>query len=154
MEAIMTALHPCYGSLDSPDFRKIHDRMDSDRYRRLIEAMRSSGMEVTETTDRSNDVSIQIVVDQGGDQVGLGLSGVDPFAVLLHQDADGEYSWVTRPDAAPTLLATLVATAVNRAGFQILDRGTVARTIKISRADGETETTLYQALFSDTDKLP
>src|ERR1019366_3245483 len=118
VQTIMTALRSCYGSLDDPNFRKVYARMDSDQYRQLIEALRSSGARITETTDRNDDVSIQLVVDLAGDQVGLGLSGVGPFAALLHQDADGRYCWVTRPDGAPTPLAALVAAAVKRAGFQ------------------------------------
>ena len=154
VQAIMAALRSCYGSLDEPNFRKVYARMDSDQYRQLIEALRSSGIGITETTDRNDDVSMQLVVNQAADQVGLALSGVGPFAALLHQDADGRYCWVTRPDDAPTPLATLVATAVKRAGLQLLDRGTVTRTIRMNRADGTAEATLYQALFTDSDRIP
>jgi hypothetical protein len=154
VRAIMTVLRSCYGNLDAPDFRKVYAGMDSDRYRQLIEALRSGGIGITETTDRNDDVSIQLVLDQAGDQVGLGLSGVGPFAALLHQDADGRYCWVTRPDDAPTPLAALVATAVQRAGLQMLDRSTVTKTIRMARADGTAEATLYQALFTDSDRVP
>jgi hypothetical protein len=154
MQAIMTALRSCYGSLDGPNFRRVYETMDSDRYRRLVETLRSGGNQITETTDPNDDVSIQLVVDHAGDQVGLGLSGVGPFAALLHQDADGRYYWITRPEDAPTPLAALVATVVTRAGFNLLDRDTVAKTIQMSRADGTTEATIYQALFTDTDVIP
>jgi hypothetical protein len=154
VQKIMTALRSCYGSLDEPNFRKVYATMDSDHYRQLVEALRSSGAEVTNTTDRNDDVSIHLVMDQAGDQIGLGLSGVGPFAALVHQDADGRYYWVTRPDDAPTPLAALVATAVQRAGFQLLDRATVTKKIRMCRADGTEEATLYQALFTDTDMIP
>jgi hypothetical protein len=154
MQKIMTALRSCYGSLDEPNFRKVYATMDSDQYRQLIEALRASGADVAETTDRNDDVSVQLVVDHAGDQIGLALSGVGPFVALLHQDADGRYCWVTRPDDAPTPLAGLVATAVRRAGFQLLDRATVTRKIRMGNADGTQEATLYQALFTDTDVIP
>ena len=76
VQKIMTALRSCYGSLDDPNFRNVYATMDSDQYRQLVEALRSSGAEVTNTIDRNNDVSIQLVLDQAGDQIGLGLSGV------------------------------------------------------------------------------
>lgn len=154
MQEIMAALQSCYGNLDQPDFRKVYARMHSRPYQQLIEALRSGGAEVTETTDPNDDVSVQLVIDRAGDQVGLGLSGVGPFAALLHQGVDGNYLWVTWPDNAPTPLASQVATVVRQAGFHLLDRGTVMKTIRMSRADGTAAATLYQALFTDTDMIP
>ena len=61
---------------------------------------------------------------------------------------------MTQPDKAPTPLAALVAITVERAGFQLLNRDTVMRVIAMNRADGATEATLYQALFTDSDVIP
>jgi hypothetical protein len=36
----------------------------------------------------------------------------------------------------------------------LLDRNTATRVIKMNRADGTTEATLYQALFTDSDRIP
>jgi hypothetical protein len=154
MQAIMTALRSCYGSLDEPNFRKVVAILESDPYRPLIETLRSSGTEITESMDLNDDVAILLVVDQAGDQVGLWLSGVGPFAALVHQDAEGRYCWVIGPDHAPTPLAALVAAAVQHAGLQLLDRRMVTRKIRMQRFDGETEASLYQALFTDTDRIP
>jgi hypothetical protein len=120
----------------------------------LIETLRSSGTEITESMDLNNDVAIHLIVDQAGDQVGLWLSGVGPFATLRQLDSDGRSLWVTGPEDAPTSLAALVATAVQRAGLQLLDRRTVTQKIRMQCFDGETEASLYQALFTDTDRIP
>jgi hypothetical protein len=154
MQAIMTALRSCYGSLDEPDFRKVTAILENDPYRPLIETLRSSGTEITESMDLNNDVAIHLIVDQAGDQVGLWLSGVGPFATLRQLDSDGRSLWVTGPEDAPTPLAALVATAVQRAGLQLLDRRTVTQKIRMQCFDGETEASLYQALFTDTDRIP
>lgn len=154
MQAIMTALRACYGNLEEPNYRKVTAILESDPYRPLIEELRSSGTEITESMDLNDDVAILLVVDQAKDQVGLWLSGVGPFAALVHQDAEGRYCWVTGPDGAPTPLAALVATIVQRADLQLLDRRTVSRKIRMQWYDGETEATLYQALFTDTDIIP
>ena len=154
MHAIMAALRACYGSLDEPNFHKVSETLKSGPYRPLVELLRSSGIQITDTTDLNDDVSIHLVLDRSGDQVGLALSGVGPYAALLCQDAAERYSWVTQPQNAPTPLAALVAQAVQGAGFELLDRGFVSRTIKMSWHDGSEEVTLYQALFTDTDRIP
>jgi hypothetical protein len=86
----------------------------------------------------------------GADQVALELSVVGAFAVLRRLDADGRYRWVVAPDDAPTPLARQVAQAVARAHLQLLDRRTATRRIAINGA----RPTLYQALFTDTDRVP
>ena len=153
-QSIMAALTACYGDLAAPNFRKAYAGMESSLHRQLIEDLRAKGIEITETTDQDDDVATHLAAGQGGNEVGLMLSGVGPFAALLHQDGDGRYCWVTRPDKAPTPLAALIATTVERAGFQLLNRDTVTRTIAMNRADGATEATLYQALFTDSDVIP
>ncbi len=154
MQSIMTALQSCYGSLEDPYFSKIYATLEGDRYRQLIENLRSSGIEVVETTDFNDDVSHQLVAIQAGDEVALGLSGVGPYATLRHLQTDDRSQWITRSDAAPTALASFVAQTVERAGLQLLDRDTVTRTIRMNCADGATQVTLYQALFTDTDVIP
>lgn len=154
MQAIMTALGVCYGSLDEPNFRKVSEKLRNGPYRPLVETLRSSGIEITDTTDLNDDVAVHLVLDRSGDQVGLALSGVGPYAALLHQDVAERYSWVTQPENAPTPLAALVAQTVQRAGFQLLDRRLVSQTIKMSWYDGSEEVTLYQALFTDRDRIP
>jgi len=153
-QSIMAALTVCYGDLAAPNFRKAYATMESSLHRQLVEDLRAKGIEITETTDQNDDVATYLAAGQGGDEVGLMLSGIGPFAALLHQDSDGRYCWVTRPDKAPTPLAALIATTVERAGFQLLNRDTVMRTIAMNRADGATEATLYQALFTDSDVIP
>ena len=80
-------------------------------------------MNVLETTDENDDVSSRLVVSRSGDWVGLGLSGIGPFAALIHQDQDEQYFWVTTPDQGPTPLAKTVAGLVEEAGFLLLTRG-------------------------------
>ena len=120
----------------------------------MIAELRAKGVEIVDTTDQNDDVSNQIVAILSGDRVSLGLSGIGPFATVVHQAADGQSSWVRQSDKAPTPLATLVATTVKQAGFELLDRNTATRVIKMNRADGTTEATLYQALFTDSDRIP
>ena len=38
--------------------------------------------------------------------------------------------------------------------FQLLDRQLVSRTIRMNWYDGSEEVTIYQALFTDTDRIP
>ena len=132
----MRALGACYGSLDEPNFRKVSATLRSDPYRPLVEALQSSGIEITDTTDLNDDVSVHLILDRSGDQLGLALSGVGPYAALLHQDAAERYFWVTQPENALTPLAALVAQTAQRAGFQLLDRRLVSRKIKMSFCDG------------------
>ena len=154
MLAIMTSLRACYGSLDGPNFRKVSETLRSGPYLPLVESLRSSGIEITDTTDLNNDVSVRLVLDRSGKQVGLALSGVGPYAALICWDAAKRYSWVTQLENAPTPLAALVAQTVQHAGFQLLDRSLVCRTIRMNWYDGSEEVTLYQALFTDTDQIP
>ena len=153
-ETITTALRACYGDLDEPDFHKVTEALTSGPYCPLIELLRSSGIEITDTTDLNDDVSVHLVLDRSGNWVGLLLSGVGPYAALLHQDAAGRYVWVTQPGSAPTPLAALVAQAVQGASFALLDRSLVSRRIRMGWYDGSEEVTLYQALFTDTDCIP
>ena len=154
METIMTALRACYGSLDAPNFRKVSEILRNGPHRPLIGSLRSSGIEIIDTTDLNNDVSIRLVLNQAGDQVGLALSGVGSYAALLHQDAAERYSWVTRPEDAPTPLAAQVARNVRHAGFWLLERSLVSRTVGMKWYDGSEEVTLWQALFTDSDRIP
>ncbi len=151
MHAIMKALHECYGSLDEPNYRKVTKMLCSDPFRPLIEALKSNGIEITDTTDLNDDVSVHLVLDRSADQVGLALSGVGAYAKLLHQDAAERFYWVTQPETAPTPLA---AQAVQDAGFQLLDRNLVSRKLRMNWYDGSEEVTLYQALFTDSDMIP
>lgn len=80
---------------------------------------------------------------------GLGL-----FAALIGQDSAQHYFWVTGPEDAPTSLAVTVARMVQQAGFRLLDRSLVSQPIAMAWYDGSTEVTLYQALFTDTDRIP
>lgn len=154
VQAVLTALHACYGSLDEPDFRKVYETLREGLYQGVIESLRSSGIEVTDTTDLNNDVSFQLVLDRSGDQVGLALSGVGPFAAVIHQKLGESYSWVTQSEEAPTPLAATVVQTVQQAGFRLLDRNLVSQPIAMSWYDGSTEVTLYQALFTDSDQIP
>jgi hypothetical protein len=154
LRKIRAALSDCYGSLGEPDFRKISGRLDNPRQHEVMQALLRKGIEILETTDENDDVSTQLVARRSGEQVGIGLSGVGPFAVVLHQGLDGEYRWVTGPDDASSSLASLIAETVERAGYELLDRKMVERRIRMKRADGSGEATLYQALFTDTDRIP
>lgn len=154
MQAIMAALRSCYGNLDDPDFRTVTAALRRDPHRPLIDALRLRGIEVAETTDLNDDVSTQLVASQAGDHAALELSAVGPFAIVRHLGADGRSRWVVQPGEALTPLTAFIVTAVARAGFDLLDRSTVSRRIRMRRADGETEATLYQALFTDTDRIP
>jgi hypothetical protein len=147
---IMAALRSSYGSLDNPNFRMVAAKLASDPYKPLIEKLRSGGIAITETTDPNDDVSTQLSLRMGGDQVALELSVVGAFAVLRHLEADGSYRWVMGPDDAPTPLARQVATAVQQAHLRLLDPPTAKRTITMNRA----KATLYQALFTDSDRVP
>ena len=153
-QAIMAALATCYGNLAEPNFRKVYVTMGSSLHRNLIEELRGKGIKITETTDENDDVSNHLVLDCAGDHVGLALSGVGPYAALVHWDEAERRSWVTQPENAPTPLAALVAQTVQHAGFQLLDRSLVSRTIKMNWHDGSEEVTLYQALFTDSDVIP
>jgi hypothetical protein len=154
MHKIMTAIQACYGDLTNPNFRKVSTFLDSNPYQPLIASLKSSGVTITETTDLNDDVSVQLIGEKDGDDVAIELSGVGPFAVVRLAGTDGNDKWVTRPDDAPTPLAGLIATAVQHAGFQLLDRATVTKKIRMCRADDTEEATLYQALFTDTDVIP
>ena len=154
LRSIMTALVATYGSLAEPRCDKIYVAIAGPVHRNLIEEFRQNGMTVRETTDVNADVSNHLVISQSGDWVGLGLSSVGPFAALVHQGEDERYFWVTTPDQGPTPLAKIVATLVEQAGFLLLTRDIVTRTVKMNRWDESTEATLYQALFTDTDWIP
>ena len=128
--------------------------MDDPIHRNVIAELQGNGIDVLDTTDENDDVASFLVISQSGDEVGLALSGVGPFASLVHQDEEERYSWVIDPDQGPTALAKSVAAHVVKAGFLLLSRDVVTRTIKMNRWDGSTEATLYQALFTDTDRIP
>ena len=150
----MSALKASYGDLSQPDFRKVYSGLENSAYRQVTEELRAEGIEVTDATDLNDDVAIHLDVDQGDQGGWVALSGAGPFAALIWQDSNRQYLWVTQSDKAPSPLAALVANAVERAGFKLLSRDTAAHKISMSRADGSTEATLYQALFTDSDVIP
>ena len=76
------------------------------------------------------------------------------FATLRHQNINGRIDWVTEPEKAPTALAALVARLIEQADFRLLSRDTVMHAVAMNRADGTTQATLYQALFTDSDIFP
>ncbi len=154
LQSIMTALVVTYGSLAEPKYDKIYVRMDGPVHWNVMAELGRNGMELLDTTDVNDDVASFLIVRQFGDEVGLVLSGVGPFASLIHGDEDEGYTWVTVLDQGPTPLAKAVAGLVEQAGFLLLTRDLVTRTIKMNRLDGSTEATLYQALFTDTDWIP
>ena len=154
LSSIMKALTATYGNLAEPNYRKIFVTLAGPRHRGMIPTLQSHGVDVLETTDHNDDVSTQLVASRAGDEVGLGLSGVGPFAAVIHGNADGRRPWVTRAETAPTPLAALVVACIEQAGFYLLDRDIVTRKVAMNRWDGETEATLYQALFTDTDWIP
>ena len=92
MQAIMRAIRACYGNLDKPNFHKVSETLKSSLYHPLVGSLQSSGIEITETTDGNDDVAVHLVLNQSGNQVGLALSGVGPYAALLHQDRNERYS--------------------------------------------------------------
>jgi hypothetical protein len=55
---------------------------------------------------------------------------------------------------APTRLSAFIAKAVQDAGLLLPARSTVAHKISMQRADGSAEAPFYQALFTDTDRIP
>ncbi len=154
VQSIMTALIATYGSLAEPDFSKVYEKMNSPIHRNVVAELRGQGMDVLETTDENDDVSTQLVISRSGDQAYLELSGIGPFAAMIHLAGNEQGSWVIYPDKGPTPLATLVATVVEQAGFRLLSREIVLKTVRMNRPDGSTEVTLYRALFTDTDRIP
>lgn len=151
---ILTALHNCYGNLEEPNFHKVYKALESDVYQDVIKSLQEIGAEITDRTDFNDDVSTCLTLEKAGDHVRLSLSGVGPFAAVLHWSPEERYSWVTHPEEAPTPLAATVARTVQKAGFEMLDRSLVAQTIAANWYDGSTEVTLYQLLFTDTDVIP
>jgi hypothetical protein len=154
MHAIIVALQACYGDLADPNFQKVSTFLDGNPYQSLISSLKNQGISITETTDLNDDVSVQLIAERDDDEVALELSGVGPFAALRHSETNGRDQWITGADDAPTPLAVLVANIVRRAGFNLLDRTMATKKIRMCRADGTEEATLYQALFTDTDVIP
>ena len=154
VQSIMTALIASYGSLAEPNFSKIYETMGGLLHRSVVAELRGKGVDVLETTDENDDVSTQLVITRSGDQVYLELSGIGPFAAVLHLDGNEQLSWVTCPDKGPTPLAKLAATVVEQAGFRLLNRDIVLKTVRMNRPEGSMEVTLYRALFTDTDWVP
>lgn len=84
LHSIEAALTACYGDLEAPNFRKADATIESPLHQHLVEDLRAKGIEITETTDQSDDVAAHLAAVQGGHHVGLVLSGIGPFAALLH----------------------------------------------------------------------
>lgn len=154
MREIMAALRSCYGDLDSPTFHKVAETLGREDYRPLIEALRASGITVDETTDPNDDVSIQLIATRLGEQAALELSAVGPFAVLRHLGKDGSSRWVTRSVGAPCALAADIAALVERSGLRLLDRDAALIKVGMRLTEDVTQATLYQALFTNTDRVP
>ena len=104
-EEILAALHACYGRLDEPNFRKVYATLKTAPYQSLIDTLRSDGIDIVDTTDFNDDVSVRLILKKSGDRLALSLSGVGPFAALVGQDSAQHYFWVTGPEDAPTPLA-------------------------------------------------
>jgi hypothetical protein len=154
MHAIVVALQACYGDLADPSFHKVSTFLDGNPYQSLISSLKNQGISVTETTDLNDDVSVQLIAEKDDDEVAIELSGVGPFAALRHSGPNGRDEWITGADNAPTPLAALVANTVRRDGFNLLDRTMATEKIRMWRADGTEDATLYQALFTDNDVIP
>lgn len=154
MQEIMAALRSSYGDLENPDFHKVASALDRGAYRPMIEELRRSGVAVIDTTDPNDDVSTQLVVSRSGEQVALELSAVGPFGVVRYLGRDGSSNWVSKPSEATSPLAAHVAAVAERAGVRLLDRDSAATKVRIRLTDEDPYATLYQALFTNTDRIP
>ena len=154
MQDIMAALSTCYGDLDSPDFRLAALALDRDPHHRLKDALREGGRSLIETTDPNDDVSTQLVVRAGNEQVAVELSVVGDFAIVRLLRPDGASTWVTGPGDTTSALALHATRLVGRAGLKLLDRGTATTRVKIRVNDDQPTATVYQALFTNTDQVP
>jgi hypothetical protein len=151
---IMAELESSYGNLENPDFHKVASALARDPYRSLLQSLSASGASVTETTDPNDDVSVQAVVSQAGEQIALELSAIGPFGVVRRLADDGSSQWISKSDETTSPLAARVAGAAERAGVRLLDRDTAAMKVDIRFEPDDTGATLYQALFTNTDVIP
>lgn len=154
MSAILAAMDACYGDLTDPNYRRVYENMGSSLHRQLVDELRASGLTIAETTDPNDDVATRVIASQGSSEVELALSGVGPFAVLMQLNDDEDCCWITDSNESPSSLAAHTAKTVEQRGFSLLSRDTVAQKVPMNRADGSTEATVYQALFTDSDMIP
>ena len=154
LQTLLVAVENCYGNMREPQYEKLIIYLNGSPYQIVIDALRAAGIAVADATDMNDDVAVHLALDRNGEQVGIVLSGVGPFAALLHQNPDGKYCWIDKLDGAPNNLARQVAEIVQRAGLALLDRTTVVHTIQMTRPDGNETSTRYQALFTDSDVIP
>lgn len=154
LQDIMAALRVCYGDLDNPDFRMAALALDRDPHRRLKDALREGGRSLVETTDPNDDVSTQLVVRAGNEQVAVELSVVGDFAIVRLLRPDGTSVWVTGPGDTTSSLALHAMRLVTRAGLKLLDRATAATKVRIRVNEDQPTSTVYQALFTNTELVP
>jgi hypothetical protein len=151
--SIRNAILARYGSLSEPRFHFVRAALEAHAYRALVDELRSS-FDITEETDTNNDVSFSLVLRKDGGALGLRLSMVGPYAVLLRLPPAG--SWEVVDGAAKTTDAERsILDAVRRFGIEPLDQATLSLPIALDMGDTEPDQCrFYQALFTDNDVLP
>ncbi|MFD8323607.1 hypothetical protein [Kitasatospora purpeofusca] len=143
-----------YGSLERPTYHAILKLLERDPYRTLRSDFPPS-WSVEDVTDENDDVGSVWWITWGGGGVELRLSMVGPYATAfrLHPEgyATGECAF---PPAAESERAAgreeerRLANIVGGAGFALLPRAELDRTVPLRLADADGPVTLYEALFS------
>ncbi|MFF2951709.1 hypothetical protein ACFVVU_10280 [Kitasatospora sp. NPDC057965] len=143
-----------YGSLERPTYHAILKLLERDPYRSLRSEFPPS-WSVEDVTDENDDVGSVWRITWGGGGTLLRLSMIGPYATAfrLHSAgyATGECVFPPATEgegAAGREEERRLADIVRGAGFALLSRAELDRTVPLRLANADEPVTLYEALFS------
>jgi len=154
LNTIRRDVSKAYGSFEEPNFAFVSEAIANQPYRHLLAAL-STIFSITVDMDPNYDVGWLFNLDgPNGEPVGLWLSMVGPYAVLIRTIGQNQYT-IVEPATPTTQNERNVLDMLEKFGVHALDRKTLEAPIHLALFNAAPENVrFFQALFTDTDVLP
>jgi hypothetical protein len=151
---IINLIQKKYGSTDSPFFSFVQDMLSNQPYKFIIQEIKRIIL-VTEDTDPNDDVSFGYIIQNDKEYWSLRISMVGPYAVLMRIKANGNCEALSPTVKNLSELERQIMKVISDNGITVLDQEILSIPVRLKLFNTEeSNTRIYQALFTDTDILP
>ena len=141
-----------YKSLEQPDYSFVSKAVSSKPYEKLVQQFKEL-FEIEEITDTNDDVSFRYLVSKSENQWIVELSMVGLYAVVLRVPNAGLSETVTL-DSSIKDEQDICSLLVSH-HFELLAKSELEKPLALNLCNTDpSDVRLYQALFSDTERLP
>lgn len=152
MTAILSKIREKYKSFENPEYHFVQAALAERPYQIVMDEL-SRKYPLVEDTDSNFDVSFGYLIGFGDKRWMLRISMIGPYAFFLRLESDR--SILVNPSEIAAGEETTIMQILMRHNIKLLGRLTLDTPIQMKLYNTSIEnTTLYQAMFSDTDFLP